>query len=138
MYYRQYQTLALWIHLLEHIPQEKTTELNHTNLSVLKKMIGFIQQNYAEKITLSDISAAGTVGQSKCCILFKKYTGQTPNDYLIQYRINKSIELLKNTDMSITEISTTIGFSGSSYYSETFRKYLGETPTSYRKNKATR
>lgn len=58
-------------------------------------MIEFIQQNYTVRITLADIAASGTVGQSKCCRLFAKYIGQIPKVYLTQYRLNKSTELLK-------------------------------------------
>ena len=85
-------------------------------------MIEFIQQNYTVRITLADIAASGTVGQSKCCRLFAKYIGQTPKVYLTQYRLNKSKELLKNTDIIATEIANAVGFGGSSYYAETFRK----------------
>ena len=84
------------------------------------------------KITLADIAASGAVGQSKCCKLFAKYIGQTPNLYLIQYRLGKSTELLKNTDMTVTEIAYAVGFNGSSYYAEAFRKWCGKSPMEYR------
>ncbi len=95
-------------------------------------MIGFIQQNYAVKITLADIAAAGAVGQSKCCKLFAKYIGQTPNTYLMQYRLDKSTTLLNSTDMTVTEIANAVGFNGSSYYAEAFRKWYGKSPSEYR------
>lgn len=95
-------------------------------------MVGFIQKNYTRKISLGDIAASGAVGQSKCCKLFTKYLGQTPNAYLVQYRLNKSIGLLRDTDMSITEIALSVGFGGASYYAETFRKWFGESPTQFR------
>ena len=108
--------------------------MQNAALSILKNMIGFIQQNYTVKISLADIAASGAVGQSKCCKLFAKYIGQTPNMYLTQYRLDKSTELLKNTDMTVTEIAHVVGFSGSSYYAEAFRKWSGKSPSEYRKN----
>ena len=96
-------------------------------------MVGYIQSFYCEKITLNDIAAAGAVGQSKCCKLFDKYIGIAPNAYLIQYRLNQSIWYIKNTDMTITEIAQAVGFSGSSYYAEAFRKWCGKSPSEYRK-----
>ena len=51
------------------------------------KMTGFIQDHYDLKITLDDIAAARSICRSRCCELFNKYIGQTPNTYLVRYRI---------------------------------------------------
>ncbi len=123
---------SIWIDLYENIAHENRTLMQNAELSVLKNIIGFIQQNYTVKISLADIAASGAVGQSKCCRLFAKYIGQTPNLYLMQYRLDKSTELLKNTDMTVTEIAYAVGFNGSSYYAEAFRKWCGKSPTEYR------
>ena len=96
-------------------------------------MTGYIQKFYREKITLKDIAFSGAVGQSKCCKLFKKYIGVTPNTYLIQYRLHQSTWYLKNTDMTVTEIAQTVGFSGGSYYAEAFGKLCNKSPSEYRK-----
>ena len=127
--------LSIWITLYENIAHENRSTKQNTELSVLKNMIEFIQQNYTVKISLADIAASGAVGQSKCCKLFAKYIGQTPNLYLMQYRLDKSTKFLKNTDMTVTEIAYTVGFGGSSYYAEAFRRWCGKSPTEYRNNK---
>lgn len=126
--------LNIWVRLYENITHENHPEIQNTDLYILKNMIGFIQQNYAVKISLADIAASGAVGQSKCCKLFAKYIGQTPNMYLTQYRLDKSTGLLKNTDMTVTEIAHAVGFNGSSYYAEAFRKWSGISPSEYRKD----
>ncbi len=120
------------IQLYENIPSDSPQKKQNTDLSILRNMIGFIQQNYTEKITLSDIASSGSVGQSKCCKLFAKYIGQTPNLYLTQYRLDKSTLLLKTTDMTVTEIANVVGFNGSSYYAEAFRKWYNKSPSEYR------
>ena len=126
----------IWSLLLENLPAHSRTE-DHTNtdLSAIRNMTGFIQQNYASKISLSDIAAAGSVGISKCCKLFSRYFSQSPNLYLNQYRLDKSAQLLRETDLSITEIALSTGFSGASYYAETFRKWADMSPGEFRKNK---
>ncbi len=123
----------LWALLYENIPLNEEIKAQNSDLTIIKNMLGFIQQNYTDKISLADISSAGLIGESKCCKLFKRYIGETPNTYLNQYRLNKSVELLKNTDMSITEIALSVGYTGSSYYTETFHKWFGKTPKEYRK-----
>ena len=104
-----------------------------SDFTTLKNMIGYIQKFYREKISLADIALSGAVGQSKCCKLFDKYIGVTPNTYLTQYRLNQSMWYLKNTDMTITETAQAVGFSGSSYYAEAFRKWCNQRPSEYRK-----
>jgi len=95
-------------------------------------MTGFIQKNYSKKITLDDIAAAGSVCRSKCCILFNEYIKQTPNAYLTRYRIQKSCEMLTETNMSIIEISMACGFQSASYFTQIFQKENGLTPRDYR------
>ena len=56
----------------------------------------------------------------------------TPLNYMTEYRLDKSTDLLVNTTISITEIAYSCGFSGSSYYCEIFKKYYGLTPKQYR------
>lgn len=124
---------SIWSLLYENIPQSGTiTGKQNIDLTITKNMVGFIQKNYSHKISLMEIAASGAVGQSKCCKLFAKYFSQTPNGYLTQYRLNKSIELLHDTDQSITEIALSVGFGSASYYAETFRKWIGKSPTEYR------
>lgn len=124
---------SIWSLLYENIPQSGTiTGKQNIDLTITKNMVGFIQKNYSRKISLMEIAASGAVGQSKCCKLFAKYFSQTPNGYLTQYRLNKSIELLHDTDQSITEIALSVGFGSASYYAETFRKWIGKSPTEYR------
>lgn len=119
----------IWALLYENTPSENYLKAQNAELTTIKNILGFIQQNYARKISLADIAASGMVGQSKCCKLFSKYLGQTPNIYLTQYRLEKSTELLKSTNMTVTEIALETGFGGASYYAETFRKYFNLSPT---------
>ncbi len=126
--------LAIWALLFENLNAFCLKESRKSrDLSILKTMIRFIQHNYKKRLPLADIAASGAIGQSKCCQLFARYVGQTPNQNVTQYRINQSIRLLKNSDMSIIEIAGETGFASASYFSETFRKWTGKSPTEYRK-----
>jgi transcriptional regulator GlxA family with amidase domain len=99
----------------------------------LKEMVGFIHTHYAEKVTLDDIAGAGMMCRSKCCRLFKESLHQTAIEYLLHYRIQKSLGLLMETDLNITEISDTCGFRSASYYTEVFNKIMGTSPRNYKK-----
>lgn len=127
----------IWELLCENISVDKDRNKNnvHENqdLNIVKKMAEFINNNYMEKLSLADIAAAGAVGQSKCCKLFARFFFQTPTMYLTQHRLTKSMELLLNTDLPVIEIALSVGFGSASYYTETFRKWMGKTPSEFRK-----
>lgn len=99
----------------------------------VKDMIGFIKDNYQDKITLQAIANKGNVSKSTCNYLFKNCTGYTPTEYLIRYRIDRAIELLQNTDDNISTISGKCGFNSPSYMTEQFVKCLNITPREYRR-----
>lgn len=131
----QREFFNIWIELCENVISIKQ-EINSNNhyLTILKTMISYINRNYKEKINLEDIAGAGNVGKTNCCALFKQYVNKTPNEYLTELRLRKSIELLQKTDMTILEICYETGFSGASYFTEVFHKYFGCTPSMYRQH----
>ena len=109
----------------------ETTTLS-SDILIQKKMVSFIYQNYTEKITLNSIADAGSVCRSKCCKIFKQYLQQSPIDFLNSYRMKVSRNLLRTTDMQITDIALSCGFQHVSYYSELFMRYYQCTPREYR------
>ncbi|MDM5225272.1 AraC family transcriptional regulator [Cytobacillus sp. NJ13] len=101
----------------------------------MKEMLNWIHQHFAEKVTLADIAKAGRLSNSECCRYFKKILKTTPINYLIHYRIQKSLPLLQERDSNVTEVAFKVGFNSSSYFIEKFRKYMNMTPLAYKKNR---
>lgn len=99
---------------------------------IQRQMLEYIRTHYRERITLDEIAASGGVCRTKCCQVFRKYLGRTPNDYLNSFRLEKGMEMLKSTDMTITEIAGACGFSSASYFTEMFTRQKGCTPKTYR------
>lgn len=102
------------------------------DISIQKQMVSYIYDNYTEKISLNDICRSGGISRTKCCQIFKKYLNKTPIEFLNSYRLENSINLLRDTSLSITEIAYNCGFNNLSYYSEIFKQYKGCTPNEYR------
>lgn len=128
------QALSLCAGVGDHL-QQKVGGIQDVQLwTNIQKMTRFIHQNYEQKITLQDIASAGAVCRSSCCTLFNKYVGQTPNNYLIRYRLHKSCEMLRETKRSVSEIALACGFQSVSYFSSLFRKQIGLVPLAYRKS----
>lgn len=93
----------------------------------------YLAQNYAQKLTLQALSAR--FGLSPCYLqrLFKRYTGQSPTDYLIYLRMNHAKRLMRTTGLTISEISYSVGIENLSYFTRQFRRQEGLTPQQYRK-----
>lgn len=98
-----------------------------------KVMLNFLHTHYQQKITLEDLAKHVYVSRAECSRYFKKIIGLTPFTYLLQYRLRKSIELLKDDEQTVTMIAANTGFSTVSYYIEKFKEYTGYSPHVYRK-----
>ncbi len=122
----------IWILLTENAIKVRCLKKQDRNLAVLKNMLSFIQKNYAGKIALEHIAAAGNVSKSTCLVIFRKYLQDTPTNYLIGYRLKQAVKLLKEKELTVTEIAFEVGFGGVSYFAETFRKNYGCSPSEYR------
>lgn len=112
----------------EHIDDYKENNHNSQDQTIFLQLTSYISKNYGEKITLSSLSKEVGISRNKCCELFQRFTNKTLTNYLTTYRINKSIELLKNTHLSISEISSMCGFSTPSYFTSVFIKSKGFKP----------
>lgn len=98
----------------------------------IQKAIGFIEKNYSDNITLDAISKYLNINKSYFCTIFKKETGKTYSEYLNEFRITKSEELLLNQNLSLLDISLSVGFNSQSYYTMVFKKLRNKTPLEYR------
>ena len=96
-------------------------------------MIEYVQKHYPENITLEDLAGEIHLCRSEACRLFRRYMNQTMFDYLLNYRIEQSLDLLKNSNLNITQIALQVGFSTPGYYTRLFRGRMGITPVQYRK-----
>lgn len=132
--YAQGYICFLWSQVLAHAEYDSSDkQIGDSKLTILKTMIDYVHQHYSEKITLEDIAKVGHISKRTCGTVFLKYLNKTPMGFLIEHRLRVAIELMKTSDMTILEISLAVGFAGASYFSETFRKNFGVSPTEYRK-----
>lgn len=124
----------LWSQIYRYIQDTltDTDEQEHSDLSIQRTMVSYIQQHYGEKITLDQIAAVGNVCRSKCCAIFKHYLNQSPIDFLNEYRIRKSADFLLHSEKNVTQIALTCGFNHLSYYSKLFLRYYQCSPSEYR------
>ena len=99
---------------------------------IIKESLDYVHKNYFKQITIDDICDKFKINKCYFCYMFKKETGQTFINYLNNYKIEKSKNLLENTNMTLLDISLEVGFNNQSYYSTIFKKYTNMTPLEYR------
>lgn len=102
----------------------------------VKKILTYIAAHYMEQISLEDIAASVHISKSECCRCFRRRLQVTPFEYLIKYRIYSATIMITQTTgrISVSDIAMKSGFNSSSYFNKMFRKYVGCTPTQFRKN----
>lgn len=127
------QLICLWRELMLNADTALQTEPAVFRHKEIKQIIVYIQTHYREPISLEEIASAVHINKSGCCRLFKQALNCTILDYLTEYRIQKSLALLADTDMSITQIAHDVGFSGVSYFIKKFNTVMHTTPGVYRK-----
>jgi len=106
-------------------------ELPRKSSYYVSKMIEYVQEHYAEKISMNDL--VNRLGMSATYLnqKFKQETSYTFNDFLNRYRIQRSIDKLKNEDEKIYAIAEEVGFKDYKYFITTFKKYVHCTPSQF-------
>lgn len=120
----------LFLHYTQ-LPEKPQTADTHTQR--LKDILFYIQEHYQGPVTLEEIASSVSFCKSECCRFFKKHMGMTLFEYLLFFRIQQSLPLLR-LDESITKIAATVGFSDPSYYGKIFKRYMNCSPGQYRKH----
>lgn len=101
----------------------------------IQKAFSYINEHFAEKITLEDVAQASSLSRTYLSKYFKNMTGQTLFAYIQQTRIKYASYLLQTGEKSMTDIALESGFESVSYFNRIFKKYYGVTPGQLRKKK---
>lgn len=101
-------------------------------LDEMKAVMEYMRNNCHKDISLDDMAAYINISKGYLCREFKKVVHMTPFEYLIRVRIDKSCDMLRNTNFPIGEISEQCGFNSFSYFTKIFREKVGCSPREYR------
>ena len=108
-------------------------EAPDAKMQTFKTMMAFIANEYQRSLTLEEIAGSANISKSLCNLLFNQFVSESPINYVLHFRARKVAEYLRSSNLNMTEIASLCGFSGTSYMSETFKKFFGSSPRDYRK-----
>ena len=127
---RLYTTLSGLIEE-SHIP---STAKHSAYENYMKKGLEFIQANYSYPISIVDIADYIGISRSHLFRAFQETLGESPKEYLTNFRINQACILLTQSDLSVTAIGRSVGFEDNLNFSKAFKKATGFPPSLYAKN----
>jgi AraC family transcriptional regulator len=93
----------------------------------------FLAQNLAYDVDLNTIAAQASLSPYYFTRQFTAMIGMPPYRYLITLRIQRAAQLLRESDLSVTQILHRVGFHSPSHFTTTFRRHMGMSPTAYRR-----
>lgn len=98
----------------------------------IKEAISYIEQNFQNDISIEDIASFCGLNRSYFGKIFHETIGKSPQSFLISYRMTKAGELLKLTNLSITDIGNAVGYPNQLHFSRAFKSVYGISPRAWR------
>lgn len=121
----------LLIELVRGIGSTEEHSAGEISYEKVQEIVRYINENYKEKIRLSELCFLFGTNKTTLCNRFRAYTGETIVEYISKLRIKKAKKLMRKGEYNLTEISAIVGFSSVHYFSRIFKQYEGQSPTSY-------
>lgn len=116
--------------VMECVSTESVADANAR--SKIQMAIGYIQEHFAEKLTVNVLAEHYGMSPNYFSSMFKKEMSRSAVNYITELRINQARELLYHSELSVVDISKKVGYEDSQYFFRVFKKYLGMTPLQYR------
>jgi AraC-like DNA-binding protein len=115
------------------IKDKKSDTLEENLYVIVQKSMDYIDGHYSEQMTVSDIADYLGISRSHLFRSFEAVLGKSTKEYVIEYRVDKACEMLRDSDMSINTIANSLGFDNTHCFSSMFHKRQGVSPREFRK-----
>ena len=122
-----YDTLAVMIEMNPHEKKRSLSDVKYVNMAV-----EYIAANYSGKIRISEIADKVGINRSYLSNIFSREMHMSPQEFLINFRLEKAAQMLRETEESIGSIASSVGYTDPLTFSKAFRKKYNDTPSGYR------
>jgi AraC family transcriptional regulator, L-rhamnose operon transcriptional activator RhaR len=131
---------SMFLLLITHLSRLYAQQKEHSAAPLIRmaRVISHIQMHYTEPLHIDHLAQLAHWSTSQFRREFKRVYNITPVKFITQVRLHEACELLKDPNRDITSVAMETGFSSSSFFSIQFKKYFGETPSSYRQRQLTK
>lgn len=114
--------------LLLHMKEDKTSDEIR-----IRKIITYIEENYKDELDLKEIAEVFNFNYYYLSSYFNQHMPEGFSEYLNRIRIGEAVKLLTRNELSISQISSAVGYSDHSYFCRVFKKITGNTPSAWRR-----
>jgi AraC-like DNA-binding protein len=125
--------LCLWV-VGEHL--RAPSQRRHAGRPTYRGVVAaeeLMRSSPEERYSIDDLATVARMGRFRFHRLFKEVFGLAPHAYLLKLRIERAVELIERTDLSLTTIAFDLGFSSSGRFTEAFKRFQGHTPSEHRR-----
>lgn len=121
-----------WVReVIEYICENIEYDAENT-VTIAEQAKKIIMENYNGEISQEEVAKRLHISSSYLSRLFKELIGENFVDYVTRLKIEKSLDLLENTNMNVKEISYKLGYNDPNYFCKVFKKFTGHTPSTFR------
>ncbi|MGJ9383763.1 AraC family transcriptional regulator [Salipaludibacillus sp. CF4.18] len=131
-YFSSSQAYSFLMEVYRYFKQVKSPEQIPENIT---GAINYMNKNYALPLSMEEVADAANMSRYYFIKRFKEVTDMTPGQYLTKKRMEKSLELLVQTELTMKDIAVNVGYANDNYFNKAFRKTVGIPPGEFRKNK---
>jgi len=111
----------------------RLTAKQNTQEEYVRKATEYIGMNYSRKVTIAEIARYVGLDRSYLYSLFQDFTNNSPQEYLIRFRMEKACELMRTASLTISNIARSVGYNDPLMFSKAFKKVKGMSPRDFRK-----
>ncbi|MHB1483528.1 MAG: AraC family transcriptional regulator [Saccharofermentanales bacterium] len=108
---------------------QENSPLDH--VVMINTILRHIHENYSGGVSVEEMAKIACLSTSRFSCVFKQVTGKSPQQYLLDYRLDKAVELMQHTSLNIRQIAALTGYGDQLYFSRLFKKYRGVSPKNY-------
>ena len=109
-------------------------EENNTGNLIADNAVRYINEHYGDDITLNELACLSGVSPQYFDRVFRERLNMRPMEYIARVKISKAKSMLLDCDMSVTQLSKSLGYTSPTYFGIVFKKYEGISPSEFRKN----